>query len=293
VDRFVALTFAGLRLGAIAALIALGIVLLHNATGIVNFAQGELLTLGGFLGYWLISDRHWSTIPAYLAVLVAVFFVGVAIERVGYAPLRKHPPITVIISTFALAIGMRSLLVLRFKADDRSLPPPIGKTSSVVRLFGARISYQTFLVLAVTAVLVALLLLLLRHTSIGRQVRALAADREAALLQGIRVDRLTIVMFGASASLAALAGLLVAPIFPIGPTVGFSLLLSSFASVVLGGFDRVGGTVAAAIVVALAQQYLGGYVSPRYTEAYPFIILLVALVLRPEGLVKGLTGVRY
>ncbi|MGE0877373.1 MAG: branched-chain amino acid ABC transporter permease [Acidimicrobiia bacterium] len=292
-DRFVALTFAGLTQGAIASLIALGVVLLHNATGIVNFAQGDLLTLGGFLGFWLINDHKWSTLPAYLAVLILVFLVGVAIERVGYAPLKKQSQLAVMISTFALALGLRSVMIIKFDATNRSLPPPIGKGNSVVKIGGAQVPYQTFLVLVVTGIIFAGMMLLLHRTSIGRQVRALAVDRETALLQGIKVDRLSIIMFGASASLAALGGLLVGPVLPIGPEVGFSLLLSSFAATVLGGFDRVGGTVAAAFCVAIAQQYLGGYVSHNYTEAYPFIILLVALVLRPEGVIRGAAGVRY
>ena len=96
-----------------------------------------------------------------------------------------------------------------------------------------------------------------------------------------------------TATLAALGGLLVAPIIPIGPDVGFSLLLASFAAVVIGGFDRINAAVAAAFGVALAQQYLSGYLSPNYVEAYPFIILLVMLIIKPHGVVRGLAGVRY
>jgi len=120
-----------------------------------------------------------------------------------------------------------------------------------------------------------------------------AADRETALLQGIRVNRLSILMFGLSAALAALGGLLVVPIIPASPELGFTLLLSSFAAVVLGGFDNVGGTVVAALVVAITQQLLTGYVNHDYSEAYPYIILLVVLILRPSGLIKQSTSVRY
>lgn len=290
-ERFVFLTSAGILQGAIAALIALGVVLLHNATGIVNFAQGDLLTLGGFLGYWFIHDHGWASVPAYVAVVIVVFATGVLIERVGYAPLKRQPVLAVLISTFALALGLRTLIVLWFDADGRSLPSPVG--TGHVRIAGTNIPYQNFLTIGVTAVLVIGLLVLLHKTSLGRQVRALASDRETALLQGIRVDRLSVIMFGASAGLAALGGVLVAPSLPVSPELGFSLLLSSFAAVVLGGFDRVGGTVAAAFGVALAQQYLTGYVAHEWNEAYPFLILLVALVIRPEGVIRGATGVRY
>ncbi|MGD9794315.1 MAG: branched-chain amino acid ABC transporter permease, partial [Acidimicrobiia bacterium] len=257
-DRFVALSFAGLAQGSIAALIVLGVVLLHNATGIVNFAQGDLLTLGGFLGFWLIHDHGWAMAPAFVVVLAAVFMVGVGIERVGYAPLRKQSQLAVMISTFALALGMRSILILQFDSTNRSLPPVVGKSSDVVHIGGARVPYQTFLVLAVTAVLFVVMMYVLHRTSIGRQLRALAVDRETALLQGIRVDRLTVIVFGLSAALAALGGLLVASIVPIGPEVGVSLLLASVAAVVIGGFVRIDAAGAAAVVVALAQQFLCG-----------------------------------
>ncbi len=158
---------------------------------------------------------------------------------------------------------------------------------------GAAIPYQTILIAVVMLVLLAALELLLHRTSIGRQVRALAADRETALLQGIRVNRLSILMFGLSAALAALGGLLVVPIIPASPALGFTLLLSSFAAVVLGGFDNIGATVAAALAVAVVQQLLAGYLTPDYIEAYPYIILLVALIFRPHGLVREATRVRY
>jgi branched-chain amino acid transport system permease protein len=289
--RFVALLAAGVAQGAIAALIALGIVLLHKATGIVNFAQGDLLTLGAYMGYYLIVTHNIPTVPAYILTIVAVFIVGVIIERVGYAPLRKQPLLAVLISTFALALGLRSLIVLWQTADARNLPSPFG--GRVWHLAGAAIPYQNILIVVATLVVFVLLTLLLQRTAMGRQVRALAADRETALLQGIRVERLSIRRCGLSAALAGLGGIMVAPTLTVQPTLGFPLLLASFAAVVLGGFDRVGGTVAAAFGIAIVQQMLGGYVSHSYTEAYPYMILLVSLMIKPEGFVRGVTGVRY
>jgi branched-chain amino acid transport system permease protein len=289
--RFVALLAAGVAQGAIAALIALGIVLLHKATGIVNFAQGDLLTLGAYMGYYLIVTHNIPTIPAYIITILAVFIVGVIIERVGYAPLRKQPLLAVLISTFALALGLRSLIVLWQTADARNLPPAFG--GRVWHVGGAAVPYQNILIVVATLVVFVLLTLLLQRTAMGRQVRALAADRETALLQGIRVERLSILMFGLSAALAGLGGIMVAPTLTVQPTLGFPLLLASFAAVVLGGFDRIGGTVAAAFGIAIVQQMLGGYVSHSYTEAYPYMILLVSLMIKPEGFVRGVTGVRY
>jgi branched-chain amino acid transport system permease protein len=289
--RFVALLGAGIAQGSIAALIALGIVLLHKATGVVNFAQGDLLTLGAYVGVFLIVEHHFATAPAYVLTVLAVFVVGMIIERVGYAPLRKYSLLTILISTFALALGLRALIILWQGTNPKTLPSPVG--SGTWKVFGAAIPYQNVLIVIATAVLLVVLMGLLQKTALGRQVRALAADRETAMLQGIRVSTLSIVMFGLSAAMAAIAGLLVAPTLSVSPTLGFGLLLGSFAALVLGGFDRIGGTVVAALAIAIADQMLTGYVSPSYTEAYPYIILLVALIVKPEGLIRGTTSVRY
>lgn len=289
--QFVGLLASGVAQGAIAALIALGIVLLHQTTGVVNFAQGDLLTLGAYFGVWLVVDHGLAAVPAYLAGIALVFCVGVAMERIGYAPLRRQPILAVVISTFALALGLRSLVILWQGNDQKTLPSPFG--GSVWHVAGAAIPYQSVLIVAVTGVVLAALMLLLRRSSIGRQVRALAADRETALLQGIRVTRLSVLMFGLSAALAGLGGVLVAPTLTVTPQLGFTLLLSSFAATVLGGFDRMGATVLAAFAIAIVQQMAAGYVSADYVEAYPYLILLIALVLRPSGLFGEVVGVRY
>lgn len=289
--RFVALMATGVAQGCIAGLIALGIVLLFKATGVVNFAQGSLLSLGGYIGFWLIIDHHMGTVPAYILTVAAVFLVGVLIERIGYAPLRRQPILTILISTFALALAIVAVIILWQGTDPKSLPSPVG--SRIWHVFGAAVPYQNVLIVGMTVLLLVALMVLLQRTSLGRQVRALAADRETAMLQGIRVSALSVVMFGLSAALAGFGGLMVAPTLSLSPDLGFNLMLSSFAAVVLGGFDRIGGTVAAAILVGVAQQVLTGYVAPNLSEAYPYMILLVALVLKPEGLIPGSTRVRY
>lgn len=282
---------AGVAQGCIAGLIALGIVLLFKATGVVNFAQGSLLTLGGYIGYWLQVKHGIPAVPAYILTVLAVFVVGMIIERVGYAPLRRQSVLTILISTFALALALQALIILWQGSDPKNLPSPVGSGNWL--LFGAAIPYQNLLIIGMTLLLLVGLMVMLHRTALGRQVRALAADRETAMLQGVRVSLLSLLMFGLSAALAGLGGLLIAPRISLSPDFGFALMLSSFAAVVLGGFDRIGGTVAAAVVVGIAQQLLTGYVAPNLAQAYPYLILVVALVLKPEGLIKGSVRVRY
>jgi branched-chain amino acid transport system permease protein len=290
VHRFIAIFVSGLTQGSVYALIALGIVLLQNATGVINFAQGDLMTLGAYVGFWWVVKQGGGQVVMYLVMIVALFAVGVVLERVGYAPLRRRPPLTIVISTFALGLGIRALLILWQGSDPHNLPSPFGVHT--VSVFGARVPQQSVLTIAVTIVVGAGLFVFFQRSSLGRQVRALAADRETAILQGIRVRRLSPLIFGLSAALAGLAGVLVGPLLGLTPSMGFGLLLSSFAAVILGG-ERLGGVAFAAIFVAVAQALATGYLWPNYGDAYPYIILVLVLVLRPQGLVRTVSGVRY
>jgi branched-chain amino acid transport system permease protein len=227
----------------------------------------------------------------YVVMLVLLFATGVVLERVGYAPLRKRPPITIVISTLALGLLIQALLGLKFGTQAVSLPSPFGLKT--VNVFGAAVSEQSILTIAVTIVIGFALFVFFQRSPVGRQVRALAADRETAILQGIRVSRLTPVIFGVSAALAGLAGVLLAPqTGGITTLFGYNLLLNAFAAVILGG-ERLGGVAFAAMFLAVAQVLLGAYLWPSYQDAYPFLILVIALVIRPQGLVRMVGGVRY
>ena len=290
-QHFIAIVISGLNDGCIYALMALGIVLLQNATGVINFAQGDLMTLGAFLGFWWVVQHHGNQIVMYFLTIVFLFGAGVVLERIGYAPLRRRPPLTILISTFALGLGIRAALEVWQGTQPVNLPSPFGLRT--VKVFGAAVSEQAVLTIGVTVVVGLALFVFFQRSSVGRQVRALAADRETAILQGIRVRRLSPIIFGLSASLAGLAGVLIAPqTGGITTTLGYGLLLNAFAAVILGG-ERLGGVVFAALFVAVAQQLATAYLWPGYQNAYPFLILVIVLIFRPQGLVKMVSGVRY
>jgi branched-chain amino acid transport system permease protein len=289
-ERFIAIFTSGLTQGSVYALIALGIVLLQNATGVINFAQGDLMTLGAYVGFWVVVQHHGNQALMYVAVIVVLFFAGVALERVGYAPLRKRDPLTIVISTFALGLAIRSSLIVWQGSDALNLPSPFG--NKTVGIFGAQVPRQSILTIVATLVIGGVLYILFQRSALGRQVRALAADRETAILQGIRVNRLVPLIFGLSSALAGVAGVLVAPVLSVSPALGFGLLLSAFAAVILGG-ERLGGVAFAAVFIALFQALATAYISPSYSDAYPFLVLVLVLAIRPQGLVRVVTGVRF
>ena len=322
--QFVALTGAGVAKGAIVALAALGFIVTMKATGIANFAQGDLITVGGYLGLWATSTIRpardglgLSLGLGYLLVLGLMFLLGVAIERVAYAPLAKKSRDihVVVIATLGVALILRTIMALWQGTDVRFLRSwfnlggslddfgPFGAGTLRVNIpwlgiHDAIISAQRVVIMVVTAVVVLFIMWLFARTSFGRQVRAIAADRETARLYGVPAGRLSMLAFGMSAALAGLAGLLIGPLGTFDLTLGFSYMLLGFAAAVLGGFGSLGGTVLGGILIGLTEELFGGLMLPLlfdklgfdpgtallYRSALPYVLMLVVIAIRPQGL---------
>lgn len=289
-DKFIALFASGITIGAIMAIVALGFLVLYKATGIVNFAHGELVTLGSYFGLWAISTIGLPVIPGYLLALVLMFGGGVVLERVAYVPLRKRPVLIVVIATLAASIVIGGLLALWQGNTPQTLASPVGTGSFTVD--GAHISYQQVLVVAVCAVIVVVLLYVFQRTTFGRQVRALASDREMAELVGVRSRAISIFAFGISAVLAGIAGLLIAPLTAVDLTFGFTAMITAFTAAVIGGFGSLPGVVLGGLFIGLLQQVVGGYLVPNYSETLPFIALFIVIVVRPQGLTRAVGRAR-
>lgn len=283
-DKFIALTASGVAYGAVLAVVALGFLVLYKATGVVNFAHGDLITLSAYLGVWAISTFGLPTAAGYLLAIVLMGLVGVLIERFAYAPLRNRPPMVVVIATLAAAIVIRGVISVWQGSEPKTLATPVG--NRVLHIGGAAVAYQRLLILCVCALAVVLLLQVFRRTPFGRQIRALAADPEMARLTGIRTRAVAMGAFALSSMLAALAGILVAPLGAVDLNFGFGLMVTAFAAAVLGGFGSLGGVVIGALVIGLVQQLVGGYLLPDYAATFPAIVLFIVIAIRPEGLLN-------
>lgn len=280
-ERFVALLISGVTDGAITALAAVGLLVLHKATGIVNFAHGDLITLGAFVDVWLVVDHGWPWVPATASTLVIMAVVGVIFERVAVAPLRGRSVHVVVIATLGIAVAIRSLIANWQGVEPRRLRSPVqGGTTEV---FGAQVNHHRFLVVAVAAVTLALAVWVFAGTRWGRQLRAVAADRDTARLVGVRAGVLSMGAFAGSAALAGLCGTLIAPLSAAHLTLGFAVMLNAFAAMVIGGFGSVGGVLLAGLLIGLVERLLGGYVLTDYASALPFLVMILAIALRPEG----------
>jgi branched-chain amino acid transport system permease protein len=284
--KFLSLTAAGVSQGAVVALAALGFLLVYEATGVVNFAQGDLITLGAYLALWLSRDLEAPILLAYAGALAMMFCIGVVLERVAYAPLRGRSIHVVVIATLGAAIVIRTVLSLWLGASPVALDTPL--RGHLWRVGGAAIPYQRIAIVVVTLVVVAALTWLLGRTDFGRQVRAMASDREAARMHGVRSARLSMVAFGLSAALAGLAGVLIGPAASsFDLTLGFSVMLGGFAAAILGGFGSLTGVVLGGFLIGMVEQLVGGYVLRDYRGAFPFVLMILVIALRPQGLLPG------
>lgn len=282
--KFVALLASGVAYGAVLTLVALGFVVLHKATGIINFAHGDLVTLGAYIAYWAQASGGMPILVSYLFAIVALFACGLVVERIAYVPLRRRPPMVVVIATLAVSVIIEGLIELWQGSTPKSLPSPVG--TDTVQLFGATIAAQRILIVGVSALVTVGVLLVFQRTSIGRQVRALATDAETSRLYGVRTRVVSLGAFGASAALAALAGVLIAPLSAVDVTFGFTLMINAFAAVVIGGFESLGGTVAGALGIGIVQQVVGGYVLSAYSDSLPLIAIFIVIALKPQGFVE-------
>lgn len=290
-ERFVTLASTGVMEASIITLVALGFLLIYKATGVINFAQGDLVTLGAYLSLWATVDLRLSYALAYLVTVVALFVVGVALERFAYAPIRNRSVHVVVVSTLGAALIIRSLVASWKGTAPITVEGPFGFTS-VWHLAGASIPYQNLLVIGVAAVTTAAMMVIFGRTSFGRQVRALASDQVAARLQGVRVNRLSMITFGLSAALSGLAGALIAPTQSLTPELGFSPMLLAFAAAILGGFGRLGGVVIGALLISFVHQFGGEYLGHQFRDVYPFVLMLAMIAVRPKGLFGDVAGSR-
>jgi branched-chain amino acid transport system permease protein len=271
----------GIALGALYALVTLGFVFVINATGAVNFAQGELVMAGGYAA--TVLQLLVPSGPLILvAVAVVMFFVGLVLALVAYFPLMRRPPATVFISTLLCGIFLQSLFVVAFGPEVRAGPPLF--SSSLVRLGPIEISQQSAGIVLVASLLIALQFVVFRYTQIGRKLRATTQDREMAQAIGIPVLWLIAITFGLGASLAGVAGALLANQYFVWPTGGVTLTVFAYMAVVIGGWGNIPGAVVGAMLIALFQVVVASFMSSTAATILLYLVVLSVFIVRPQGL---------
>ena len=275
---------SGLTSGAIYALIALGFGIIYNSTTIINFAQGEMVMLGALCA---ISIYHLiPSLPvAFVGGVIIVSLVGLAFERLALRPVRDPSPITLIIITVGGAVFLKGLAMLVWGKEAYPLPSFSGNTP--LHLGAATILPQNLWVLGLTLALVLALEAFFRLTLVGKAMRACAYNPRAARLVGIATGRMVQLSFGLSAALGAGAGILIAPLTLGVYDMGTMLGLKGFSAAIIGGLGSLSGGVLGGLLLGLAEAFTSGLISSGYRDAVAFLLLLVVLFLRPQGLAGG------
>ena len=282
-ETFLFLTFNGLANGAVLALGALGFVLIFKATEVVNFAQGQLLLIGAFMVY--TAQVTWG-LPWPLAIVAAIVIgaaLGLLIERVVLRPLVGEASLSVIMVTIGLASVLGAVGLFLWGTNPR--PQPNFMPRGRFEFFNVRFTHDRVLTIVVALVVLMAVGLFYRYSRQGIAMRAVADDQQAAMVQGISVNRIFGMAWALSGMSAAVGGLLLASIngqYNLQEIQFFGIYV--FPVVILGGLDSLLGTVVGGAIVGLLAQYIGGYVSTDLQEVIPFVVLVLILLIKPYGL---------
>jgi branched-chain amino acid transport system permease protein len=279
---FVQLVINGISLGAAYALVALGFVFIVNATGAVNFAQGDLVMAGGYATVALGALAPVPVIVLLPLIAVIMFVVGLAVAVVAYFPLIRRPPGTVFISTLLCGIVLQNLFIVLFGPQQHAARPLI--QSGTIKAGSIEVSVQELGTLAVAAALIGLQYFVFARTQIGRRLRATAQDRQMAQAIGIRVHGLIAATFGFGTALAGIAGALLANQFFVYPTGGIPLSVYAYMAVVVGGWGSIAGAVIGAMIISVFQVVVSAYVSYAVATGLLYLALLVIFLFRPQGI---------
>ena len=274
------LALSGLSIGSIYALVALALVLPFKASGIVNFAQGEIVTFGAYLAL-ILSGLGLPYLAVVPLVLVGGALLGAAIERVLIRPIVHQPEFTLVIVTFAIGFIIKAAIRLHWQDNTFSIDAPFVGPPLVLGALRLNPAYLVYI--ASTIVVVTALFAFFSYSKFGKAMRAAALDSVAARLMGIRIGSVFSVAWALSTMLGAFVGLLLAPVIGINPEIGH-LILKGLVAAVIGGFSSLGGAVAGGLLLGLLETYAGAFFGATFKNLVPFGVLVLLLLLRPQGL---------
>jgi len=284
VSLFLQYVLYGLIIGGMYGLMGAGLSLIWGVMDICNFAHGSLYMLGAYFAYLAFTTFSLDPILSILMAAAIAFFVGILIEKLTLLPLRRK-------SREWLTAAYISTLGLSIVFENGALAVWGGHRQGVDYYYvgildfqGFRISYDRIVILAVSIIMMAAFWLIMERTRIGRAIRSVAQDKEAAMLVGVEVDRTYAITVGLGSALAAVAGGLLMPVFLAYPTVGQDPIRKAFAVVVLGGLGNVQGAFLAGLILGVAGALVTGYIGAGYEGIFSFAVLIALLLFRPTGI---------
>lgn len=281
-EQILQFVVSGVTVGSIYGLVALGFTLVFNATGIINFAQGQFVMLGGLLATTFTNTLHWPLPAAVVTAIILTAAIGAGIEIVAIHPMRNRPVFTLIMITLGVATILETAALLLWGHDPIFLPSFSG--DQPLPFFGATLQPQMLWVLGVALLAMVTLQLFYRHTMLGQAMLACSINADAAAAMGIDPRRMVLLAFGLAAGLGALGGVLIAPITSTSYQVGLLMALKGFAAAIVGGMGNSLGAVIGGLALGLVESLGTGMVSSGYKDGIALGVLVVFLILRPQGL---------
>jgi branched-chain amino acid transport system permease protein len=272
----------GLTTGSTYALIAIGFSLIHNATGIVNFAQGEFVMLGGMFMITFYSFLNIPLLPAFFLTTFSVAAVGLLLEQGPIRRAKSKDILILVMITVGASIFIKGLSMILWGKNPMTLPPFSGEAPLV--FWGAAVMPQSIWIFGITVSVVLALNYFFQGTLTGKAMRAVAASRRSAVLTGIPVDRLILLSFTLSGALGAVAGIILTPITTTSYDVGIMLGLKGFSAAILGGYGSMPGAVVGGLLLGVLESLAAGLISSEYKDALAFLILLTVLFFKPNGI---------
>jgi branched-chain amino acid transport system permease protein len=273
---------SGLLIGAVYALFSAGLTLIWGMMNVINFAHGEFVMMGMYIAFLVVTWAHGGPFVFGAASAVTLFLFGILVYFSLIRSVMRGPMIAQILSTFGLALLIRYLAFWIFTANFKTLPDNL--IPGVVNVGGILLGMPQLVAGTVALLLTIGMHLMLTRTSLGSQLLAVAEDRSAAMLMGIRPDRMQAIAWGMSAAGAGIAGALIATFYYISPTVGESLALTAFVVVAFGGFGSVPGAMVAGLLIGVIQALSAYYFGPVYKDIVVYALFVLILWVRPEGL---------
>ena len=277
------LVISGIAQGCIYGLIALGFVLIYKATETVSFAQGELMMLGAFCGLacmTMLGFPYWLSVLATIAGMAAF---GVLLERIVIRPILGQPAFSIVMLTIGIGYVTRGLITMIPTIGTETHALPVPYKDQIWNLAGLVLNVEQMMVIAVTAVMCVLLYLLFRYSKLGIAMQAASQNQLAAYYMGIPVKQLNGIAWGLAAAVAAVAGLLLAPITFVHANMGF-IGLKAMPAAVVGGFGSLPGAIVGGLTIGIVESLSGFYLPDGFKDTAAYVVVLIMLVVKPNGL---------
>ena len=282
---FLSYLINGISLGSVYAIIALGYTMVYGIARMLNFAHGDIIMVGGFTVFTIVTTMGGSPVVGILASVVVCTVLGVTIERVAYRPLRDASPLAVLITAIGVSYLLQNVALLIFGSNARQFTSVI--TVPALKLAGGKLSISSVTIVTILSciVIMAALMAFINKTKMGQAMLAVSEDRGAATLMGINVNRTISVTFAIGSALAAVAGVLLCSAYPsLSPYTGSMPGIKAFTAAVFGGIGSIPGALIGGILLGIIENLAKAYISSQLSDAIVFSVLIIVLLVRPTGI---------